>query len=124
MPATNHAMVFLDNSNTVYTASQVIFTLYPNGAGVVPSGGAGTYNGVAATSNCHLTTAATAITTFIFADNGSSFGTVAFAASGTTGTFTISSPKTVSSNDKITVTAPATADATAAGLICALTFAY
>jgi hypothetical protein len=117
-------MVFADMSNTVYTASQVVGILYPNVAGTVPAGGTGTYNSVVAASFCHLMTAATASTTFTLADNGTSFGTVAFAASGTTGTFTISSAKAVASGDKLTVTAPATADATAAGLNCSLTFAY
>ena len=120
-----HAIVFPDpNAGAVYTASQVLSTFFSPMAGTVPAGGAGTYNGVAATSYCNLGTAATASTTFTFADGGTSFGTVAFAASGTTGTFTISSAKAIASGDKITLTAPATADATAAGLNCSLVFAY
>ena len=120
-----HAIVFPDpNAGAVYTASQVLGTFFSPMAGTVPAGGAGTYNGVAATSFCNLSTAATASTTFTFADGGTSFGTVAFAASGTTGTFTISSAKAIASGDKITLTAPATADATAAGLNCSLVFAY
>ena len=120
-----HAIVFPDpNAGAVYTASQVLSTFFSPMAGTVPAGGAGTYNGVAATSYCNLSTAATASTTFTFADGGTSFGTVVFAASGTTGTFTISSAKAIASGDKITLTAPATADATAAGLNCSLVFAY
>ncbi len=120
-----HAIIFPDpNAGAVYTASQVLGTFFSPMAGTVPAGGAGTYNGVAATSYCNLSTAATASTTFTFAYGGTSFGTVAFAASGTTGTFTISSAKSVSSGGKITLTAPATADTTAAGLNCSLVFAY
>ena len=120
-----HAIVFPDpNAGAVYTASQVLSTFFPPMAGTVPAGGTGTYNGVASTSVCKLTTAATASTTFTFADNGTSFGTVVFAASGTTGTFTISSAKAIASGDKITLTGPATADTTAAGLNCSLVFAY
>ena len=119
-----HAIVFSDMSNTVYTASQVQGLFYAPVPGTIPAGGAGTYNTVAATSQCNLMTAATASTAFTFADGGTNFGTVVFAVSGTTGTFTISSAKAVSSGDKITVTAPATADATAAGLNCSLVFAY
>jgi hypothetical protein len=119
-----HAIVFSDMSNTVYTASQVQGLFYAPVPGTIPAGGAGTYNAVAATSQCDLMTAATASTAFTFADGGTNFGTVVFAVSGTTGTFTISSDKAVSSGDKITVTAPATADATAAGLNCSLVFAY
>ena len=120
-----HAIIFPDpNAGAVYTASQVLGTFYAPNAGTVPASGTGTYNGVASTSVCNLTTAATASTTFTFADNGTSFGTVVFAASGTTGTFTISSAKAIASGDKITLTGPATADATAAGLNCSLVFAY
>ena len=101
-----HAIVFPDpNAGAVYTASQVLSTFFSPMAGTVPAGGAGTYNGVAATSVCNLGTAATASTTFTFADNGTSFGTVVFAATGTTGTFTISSAKAIASGDKITLTA-------------------
>jgi hypothetical protein len=120
-----HAIIFPDpNAGTVYTASQVIGTFYAPMAGTVPASGTGTYNGVASTSVCKLATAATASTTFTFADGGTSFGTVVFAASGTAGTFTISSAKAISSGDKITLTGPATADTTAAGLNCSLVFAY
>ncbi len=120
-----HAIIFPDpNAGAVYTASQVLGTFYSPTAGTVPAGGAGTYNGVAATSYCNLSTAATASTTFTFADGGTSFGTVAFAASGTAGTFTISSATAITSGAGITLTAPATADTTAAGLNCSLVFAY
>ena len=67
-----HAIVFPDpNAGAVYTASQVLGTFFSPMAGTVPAGGAGTYNAVAATSVCNLGTAATASTTFTFADNGS-----------------------------------------------------
>jgi hypothetical protein len=47
-----------------------------------------------------------------------------FAASGVTGTINISTQFPVVSGDSITITAPATADTTAAGLNCSLVFAY
>lgn len=122
--ANSHAIVFSDMTNAAYSGSQVVGMLYPNVAGTIPSGGSGTYNGVAATSYCSLITAATASITFTFKDGATSIGTVVFASSGTSGTFTISSPYSVSSGDKITVNAPSSADATAAGLQCSLTFAY
>jgi hypothetical protein len=118
-----HAIVLSDMGNVAYTASQVVNIFYSPVAGTIPTSGTATYNSATFTSYCNLMTAATASTTFTFADNGTSFGTVNFAASGTSGTFTISSPKSVSSGDKITVTAPASADSTAAGLNCSLTFA-
>ena len=66
-----HAIVFPDpNAGAVYTASQVLSTFFSPMAGTVPAGGAGTFNAVAATSVCNLGTAATASTTFTFADGG------------------------------------------------------
>jgi hypothetical protein len=92
-----HAIIFPDpNAGTVYTASQVIGTFYAPMAGTVPASGTGTYNGVASTSVCKLATAATASTTFTFADGGTSFRHSGICGlSGTTGTFTISSAKAI-----------------------------
>lgn len=111
-----------DNSTgtTPYASSQLIGTFTASNAGTIPAGGSATYNGIVLTAYCNLSTAATASTTFTFYDNGSSFGTVVFAISGTTGTFTISSAKSVASGDKITLKGPATADTTAAGIACVL----
>ncbi len=56
--------------------------------------------------------AATASTVLTLAKNGTSFGTITIAASGTTGTFAAASQTTFASGDILTVTAPASADAT------------
>jgi len=59
--------------------------------------------------------AATGSTTFTIADNGTPIGTIVFSASGTTGAFTISgSPYTVAAGHVLTITGPASADATLA----------
>ena len=56
--------------------------------------------------------AATASTTFDIARNGVNFGTMIFAASGTVPTFVATTPPVFSAGDILTVTAPASADAT------------
>ena len=120
-----HAISWDDSTDTtLYTASQVIGTFNASMAGTIPAAGTGTYNGVLSTSVCTLKTAAAASTTFTFADNGTNFGTVVFAASGTTGTFTISSAHAVVSGHGITLTGASTADTAAKGLSCSLVFAY
>lgn len=58
--------------------------------------------------------AATASTTFTITRNGTSIGSINFAASATTGTFTFSSAVTTAAGDIIQVTGPSTADATLA----------
>lgn len=63
-----------------------------------------------------LDTAATASTVFSITQNGTSIGSITFAASGTTGTFTFASPVTFAAGDIFRVIAPASPDATAAGL--------
>lgn len=59
-------------------------------------------------------TAATASTVLLLKKNGTQFGTVTFAASGTTGTFSISGDTSFAAGDLWTMEAPATADATLA----------
>lgn len=59
-------------------------------------------------------TAATASTTFTFKKNGSSFATVNFAISGTTGAWTQASDATFAAGDILEIDGPATADATLA----------
>ena len=61
-------------------------------------------------------TAATASTTFTLYKNGTSVGTVAFAASGTVGTFSIASSFTLAAGDVFEIKGPATADATLANV--------
>lgn len=122
--ASARAIVVSDLTNNAYTASQAVGVFYSPVAGTIPAGGTGTYNGVAAASYCYLTTAATASTTFNFADNGTTFGSVNFSIAGTTGTITIASAQSVAQGDKITILAPGSPDATAAGLNCSLVFAY
>jgi hypothetical protein len=61
--------------------------------------------------------AAAASTTFTIADNGVTIGTVVFGASGSTGTVTITgSPYTLAIGHVLTVTGPASADATLANI--------
>jgi hypothetical protein len=63
-----------------------------------------------------LLTAATGSTTFTLKKNGTSIGTIVFAASGTVATFTFASPIAFVAGDVLTLTAPGTPDGTAAGL--------
>lgn len=59
--------------------------------------------------------AATGSTTFTIADNGTTIGTIVFSASGTTGAVTITgTPYALAAGHVLTVTGPASADATLA----------
>lgn len=60
--------------------------------------------------------AADDVAVFTIAKDGMSVGTVTFAAAGTTGTFASAGPVTFEVGDVLTITAPATADATLADL--------
>jgi hypothetical protein len=71
-------------------------------------------------SNATLQTAATASTTFTIKNNGSSIGTIVFGVGGTSATFTFSSAVVFAVNDVLTIVAPASPDATAAGLAISL----
>ena len=77
-----------------------------------------TTNVVITTGNYYASAAvaATGSTTFTIADNGSSIGTIVFSASGTVGafSFSVSLPYTVNAGDVLTITGPASADATLA----------
>lgn len=119
-----HAIVMADLANSTYGTSATVNIFNAPVSGTVPVGGAGTYNGVAAASKCTLMTAATASTTFALKDGTSTIGTIVFGISGMTGTINISTPFTVASGDAMTIVAPASADATAAGLNCSIVFAY
>ena len=61
-------------------------------------------------------TAFTDAATYTIYHNGTSVGTISFAASGTSGTFSTSSAFTLAIGDSLTIQAPSTADATAANL--------
>lgn len=70
----------------------------------------------ATTSIAKAGVAATGSTVFTMKKNGSSFGTVTFAASGTSGTFSVASLVSFAAGDIITITAPDPADATCASI--------
>jgi hypothetical protein len=61
-------------------------------------------------------TPATAPATFAIKRNGSSVGTMVFAAASATATFTMTSPTTFAAGDVLTITAPAIQDATLANI--------
>jgi hypothetical protein len=63
-----------------------------------------------------LDTAATASTVFTISQNGTSVGSITFSSGGTTGTFSTTAAVSLSIGDFLEITAPGTADATAAGL--------
>lgn len=67
-------------------------------------------------SQCSAGTAATGSTTVTLNKNGSSIGTLVWAASGTVPTITFSSSVTFNAGDLLTVVGPATADATLAAI--------
>jgi hypothetical protein len=73
-----------------------------------------TFPASATLSTAHAGTAATGSTTFTFKKNGTSFATVNFAASGTSGTYTQASDAVFAAGDLIELLGPATADATLA----------
>jgi hypothetical protein len=86
--------------------SQVLIHLKLARAVTFPSG--------ASLSTAHAGTAATGSTTFTFKKNGTSFATVNFAASGTSGTYTQGSDAVFAAGDLLELIGPATADATLA----------
>ena len=61
-------------------------------------------------------TAATAAASFTIQKNGSTVGTMAFAAAATNATFTMASPTSFAGGDVLTIVAPASPDATLANL--------
>jgi hypothetical protein len=73
-----------------------------------------------ANSKAIANTAATASTTFSVKKNGTQFATFVFAASGTSATFAAASSTAFAAGDVLTITAPATPDATLADLGIAL----
>ena len=119
-----HAIIMADLSNATYGTSATVNLFNAPVAGSIPVNGTGTYNGITATSHCTLMTSATASTTFQLKDGSTVFGTIVFGISGTVGTINISTQQIVASGDVISIVAPASADATAAGLNCSIAFAY
>jgi hypothetical protein len=75
-----------------------------------------TWNANFASSHGFASVAATAQTTFTIAVNGSTIGTMVFAASATTATFTLTGATSITAGQVLTVTGPATADATLANV--------
>ena len=71
-------------------------------------------------SSASLSVAATASTVFVVKQNGTQIGTITFAISGTTGTFSTQAAVQIATGDILTVVAPAIADSTAAGLSATL----
>lgn len=69
-----------------------------------------------ALSRASAGTAATASTTFNIAKNGTNFGTMVFAIGGTTASFVAATPPAFAAGDVLTVTGPASADATLANI--------
>lgn len=64
----------------------------------------------------HAQTAATGSTTYTIKKNGSSVGSLNFAASGTTATFTFTTATSFSAGDRLEIVAPGTLDTTLAGI--------
>lgn len=92
-----------------YTNSQVLFKGTPVRPWNFPSGLTG--------SVANLDVAATASTVFSLQKNGTQFGTITVAASGTTGTLAAGSATSFNgTTDVFSIVGPASADATAAGL--------
>jgi hypothetical protein len=92
--------------------SQLVLRWQAPRAVTIPSGGTN--------SQASAGTAATASTTFTIKQNGSSVGTIVWSASGTAGAFTISSTINIAAGDVLTITGPATADATLADVAITL----
>lgn len=93
-------------------SSQLVMRWQAPRAVTVPSG--------ATNSQASAGTAATGSTTFTIKKNGTSVGTIAWSASGTAGTFTVSSTVSLAAGDVLTITGPATADATLADIAITL----
>jgi hypothetical protein len=75
-----------------------------------------TWNASFGSSHGYASVAATASTTFTIAVNGTTIGTMVFAASATTATFTLTGSTSITAGQVLTVTGPATPDATLANV--------
>lgn len=86
---------------------EVVWEFYSPRAWTLPAGASGgAKSGAAATGS----------STFTLAKNGTSIGTLAWSAAGTVATLSITSSTSVAAGDVLTLTAPATADATLADI--------
>ena len=90
------------------TASEVVLQYVAPVAFAIPAGGTGSYAKAA--------NSATASTTVTIKLNGSSVGTIVWAASSATGAFTIGSPIVLAAGDALQLVAPATPDTTLADI--------
>lgn len=89
------------------SASETVFEFYSPRAWTLPSGASGgSKAGIAATGS----------TTFTLALNGTGIGTLTYAAAGTTGTLSVTSTTAIAAGDVLSLTAPATPDATLANI--------
>ena len=125
-----HQIAVADMSNIAYTNGQVIVYYDSPVAQTIPTNGTTTVNGVSCATQFYLTTATTAATTFTISYastwNGtySQIGTIAFLA-GTkiSPTITITTQAIVQGG-AVKIAGPATADATAAGLVGSICTVY
>ena len=132
LPTQIHAFSIIDMSNSAYTASQVVGYWQAPMAGTIPTGGSATNLGVTGTLQASLQTGVNASTTFTLAYATSitgtftNFGTIVFSTSGqqTSPTVTISSSQSVALGGVIRVSAPASPDSLAAGLILSVPYVY
>ena len=103
-----------------FTKAVVVFTAGVNtNAQIILSAALGIgikFPASAPSSVANAKVAATSSTTYTLKKNGSSFCTVNFAGSATTGTFTQASDATFTATDILEIDGPGTADATLAGV--------
>lgn len=116
--AAANALEFVDMSYTlafyqenIMTNAQIVYKFIATVAFTLPSGLSGSYATaeVASTGNVH----------FDIKKNGSDVGDIVFNVS-TTGSFTLGSDQSFAAGDILTITGPATADATLAGVAASL----
>lgn len=94
-------------ANLTTNAEDILFFVFPRPA-TLPAGATG--------SQAKAAAAATGATTYTVRKNGGSIGTIDFAASGTVGTFNGFGTTNFVAGDVLSITGPATADATLADL--------
>lgn len=93
------------------TNSEIVWEFVAPRAWTLPAGASG-----AAVAQV----AATGSTTYTLAKNGTSIGTIAWAASGTVGTISVTASTSFAAGDILSLTGPATADATLANIAVTL----
>jgi hypothetical protein len=100
-----------------YTAGQVLIRVVMADAVSLPVS-------LSTSPSPSCTTAPTGAVTLVIKKNGSSIGSVNFAAGATTGTFTFTSAVSLASGDTFEIDAPATVDATLAGVSITIVGTY